>query len=802
MLITVTDFFVKDDGLADGDYTLRFTVAGGEFVDSDGVQRPDGSTQDFPATVSGGVLTAEPFPLAVTTDATVNQRSFYRVTLHKGRTQINLAQNIVVPWTDQAGYTWAELKLFEGAQLPYRDSAVYNKTETIREIDLRIGALGFPDATTTVKGKVKLDTAPAADPVAVGTNSRLLVSGVINATRMFGMVGDDSTDNTAALLNLRAYLLAAGNRGVKVFFEEGAYRHKQPFWAMHVKNLHLYGPGAKFRNTNSWLYGKGYGFAAGGNILGSVVVNTNPATIETTGTHAFTYPLSSDYKKIFTVEPGSDTITLKDSSAASLFPVGMDIIIAGYDVQGPASFPPNVRFFQYARVAGVAGAVLTLDRPTQFRFDENWPELGVSFGAAFILPLNKTPLATTFAESLIVEDLEFLPNPNAGFAETKANSSTYFNVTSVRNFVGRRLRFVTGAFGNGESFTWEDCDITGDLEGDKMLTTARHKNCYVWRMRSYTGVRNVVTEDCRLFALQFFEPHASVFERCTLSPGLTSTGAFPLPQSHSVNSMTLSDCAFVYAQGSSRWMFATVDRPALTVQDVVSPTQIRVRNDIAPFPAVSLAPGVVMYTDSGKRAVVKNILQDGASITTVLVDIEAWDAPVAGDIYKYYRLQNLISRNSYWVNLDDRVGQQRNYNTLDLPAARYTNDRENNDSRVVVIRDLPYDLPFGYNIVGLNGYLERLEVNITKAYAGANTGLMNFGSAVPGVTINTKQLGYRILTRDGAAGNQVGDVFPGTSPLQTPPYLNTLSLGGGFSAGDTDAQKARGHVKLFITDRV
>jgi hypothetical protein len=177
MIITVTDFIVEDDELDDGtDYTVRFTT-NNAFVDGDGVQRPSGSTQDTSASASGGVLTAPSFPLAVTTDAIVNGRSSYRVTLHKGRETIGntpLAQNIVVPWTNQSGYTWAELKLFEGSQHPYRDTSVYTKLETIREIDLRIDALGSePPATTSALGTVQADTTPAsaASPVAVMTNS-------------------------------------------------------------------------------------------------------------------------------------------------------------------------------------------------------------------------------------------------------------------------------------------------------------------------------------------------------------------------------------------------------------------------------------------------------------------------------------------------------------------------------------------------------------------------------------------------------------------------------------------------------
>src|SRR5215207_7219437 len=111
MNISITNFTVDDDRLADGDYYVRF-VCQSPFVDADGVEHTAGSVQEFAASASGGTLTAPDVEVVTTTDALVNQRSFYAVKVSKTNASrtvvIDLADGIVVPWSILPSYEWSE----------------------------------------------------------------------------------------------------------------------------------------------------------------------------------------------------------------------------------------------------------------------------------------------------------------------------------------------------------------------------------------------------------------------------------------------------------------------------------------------------------------------------------------------------------------------------------------------------------------------------------------------------------------------------------------------------------------------
>ena len=144
MNISVTNFSVDDDRLADGNYFVRF-IAESQFIDSAGIEHPAQSVQEFAATASGGTLTASGITIVTTTDAIVNKRSSYRVQITKtniGRSLVfALANGVVVPATIAPFYDWSELRLFGSAQRPFRDVSVYTKTEALHEIDLRLANL-------------------------------------------------------------------------------------------------------------------------------------------------------------------------------------------------------------------------------------------------------------------------------------------------------------------------------------------------------------------------------------------------------------------------------------------------------------------------------------------------------------------------------------------------------------------------------------------------------------------------------------------------------------------------------------
>jgi len=132
-------------------------------------------------------------------------------------------------------------------------------------------------------------------------------------------------------------------------------------WAAGISNLVVEGAGATINSVGGagfWLGGRGVCQA------GIAAANGCSARIET-------------------AQAGAKQIALTPSSLAagyiSRFPVGKWLMLGGLDTQGlwkaPYGFPPNQTFFEWRQVTGVdtATGVITLDRPLSNTYLSTWP---------------------------------------------------------------------------------------------------------------------------------------------------------------------------------------------------------------------------------------------------------------------------------------------------------------------------------------------------------------------------------------------------------------------------------------------
>jgi hypothetical protein len=129
-------------------------------------------------------------------------------------------------------------------------------------------------------------------------------TGMVDVATEFGMVGDDSTDNTAAFVALRTWMLA--HDGATLWLKPGTYRHKNPYMFAGCKNFHLKANGAYLRNTFDWIFNvDAASFALKSELFYDNQNNFHPVS---TGQ---TPPRQSASIFLFnTVEVGADTITL------------------------------------------------------------------------------------------------------------------------------------------------------------------------------------------------------------------------------------------------------------------------------------------------------------------------------------------------------------------------------------------------------------------------------------------------------------------------------------------------------------
>lgn len=651
---------------------------------------------------------------------------------------------------------------------------------------------------------------PDADPENRAPQLRLMVEG-INAlfrTRIissddFDLVGDDSTDNSQGFLNLRAHLIA--NPGTTVVFTPGTYRYKQPSWLTGIKRVRIIGNGAKFRNTNnrsSDFYScLAMYIPGGGAIFGEGTTNTDVATLESGGIGAFTDLTATVTKRINTANPLTTTVTLQNIGDAASFSTGQRVFIGGYDQQG-SGFPPNYRYFEYNEVIAINGGtgVLTLKIPLRYYYDQRW--LGLP---AAIIPLSRNALCER-ADDIYIENIELLENPN--LADT-----SYFQAENIERLHFKNVVSKYGTFSGCGTVLMEDCTIYYDLEPDKEVCRFQADNCFFYRLRSATGVLEAVLNRCEIGYVLFPGPRRVIYNECRI---LGDSGGFFVGKLHhqypdqgplGVESIIHNNPQVTWHGGNdSRWMLGanySVPKHSLTVLSVPSATTITASN--ATYELVAgLTFGAVLWTDSGKRAVVRNVYRLGTEGTNnVTVEAEFETAPIIGDVYKYNQMKSLILNNAQHLNVDSKQGQHR---FGEQYADYYYNNVEHALGRTEVAWDINSFRDQTY-IVPLNGYVERVQVFILRAYTGAS-GTAGLGMYVSdlGLTmnINYKIAGYREINLLGTIGLQSGDSVPANMLLSTSGLLRHWVSGFSFFGAGTVAtpdEAAQGFIRITYTAR-
>jgi len=226
----------------------------------------------------------------------------------------------------------------------------------------------------------------------------------------FGAAGNCIADDTSALLAMRNSLIstqATNTSPLTINLRAGAcYMYTSNRWTWGIRNLKVLGNGASLQNMAS--------FATSGSAAAYPLI-INRSLFET---EAIDAPLHIPTINIFiqAAAVGATSVTLKDATNAASFVPGKWAVVYSYNQQIEGGYPPNARYFDYAKIASVNGAVITLDRPLAHAHSDTFPEASaqppILAGAARIYPIDGfSPVP--FSESIYIENVTMLDNPNA-----------------------------------------------------------------------------------------------------------------------------------------------------------------------------------------------------------------------------------------------------------------------------------------------------------------------------------------------------------------------------------------------------
>ena len=348
---------------------------------------------------------------------------------------------------------------------------------------LAVGAHAFKTSVRNRGDPAAMADFPVVIEVVAGVTTAPAGRGILQKDYVvdsgdYGMpVGTDYTD---VLMNIRRAIIldqetaGDGNLRATVIFHGGRqYDYANNRWTFGIQYLKLRSdtPGvrAKLRNVAA------RDFSAD---IASVILQIGRPyfqCVAATGDWICENAKSVGYG-IRSTNIGDDTVFLKAPAAARNLRIGRYVMIGSYDQQ-MSGFPPNIRYFEYAKVVSITGEEIVLDRPLRFAHKESYWETDDpnSLGIARIYPIDRDDQRLTLRA--YIKDIEFLVNPNevqlGAQLYTSALDATFENCI-IPFFIPTQSRFVRvsgGSVRGGEldklvsMVVFDGAEVAGLYEG-------------------------------------------------------------------------------------------------------------------------------------------------------------------------------------------------------------------------------------------------------------------------------------------------------------------------------------------------
>jgi hypothetical protein len=276
-----------------------------------------------------------------------------------------------------------------------------------------------------------------------------------------------------------AYPDASKDNCIVLNIPAGTYQYTFNTFATKIGHLRIVGAGSSATNLQDV-------YAGGGAVYGEEPYLSNDDYFQVPYG-----PSPGSYGYLMNTANAGDTqVTLAgNASNASQFYVGRWVLIWSYEQQysglpsGSSSYPPNARYYDYARVTSVnlSTGVITLDTPLAFQHRSDRPYAGTltdgptgTWGPARITPID-TP-ASPVAMYQEVDGVHFLSNPNwniAGATQLTAGCVQFAGI--IDGAANDVLGDNCFAFSQLRDFTISNSTWVFD-EADKLVRTLTYNN--------------------------------------------------------------------------------------------------------------------------------------------------------------------------------------------------------------------------------------------------------------------------------------------------------------------------------------
>ncbi|MEK0085219.1 hypothetical protein [Benzoatithermus flavus] len=322
----------------------------------------------------------------------------------------------------------------------------------------------------------------------------------------FGLRSDAIADQSTALLRLRNAMTADRTRHYRVVFEPGDYRYTNNRWLFGVVSVTIEANGASFGCLSP----------------SDAEQNARPLNVNSIfqdhGDRPWPDGLTyhTGWPAARSLPAGSGIVPLQRPDDSRRCRVGAPVLVHSFDQQF-GGFPPNLRRFEWRRVAAVdrvAGTV-ALDAPLAFDHDAGLRDTvyddgsGLAFGRARLMLLDRP--AYRYPERIEILDARFVRNPSQ--PQEAANGLCL----AADTLILRRCSHDGMVWPSENRVAlYEDCRFT-DVEVDKLCGEVTFRGCSFARpVTGATGVMNLLLERCRIEGFVGVSPRRARIVGCAI----------------------------------------------------------------------------------------------------------------------------------------------------------------------------------------------------------------------------------------------------------------------------------------------
>jgi hypothetical protein len=281
---------------------------------------------------------------------------------------------------------------------------------------------------------------------------------------------------------------ARADKNVILNLKPGTYLTSFNNWIAGIKNLTVNGNGCKIICTHGAIDPNGSPHANAGLYTPSCFDNVDNNYY----TNKYISNTSYGYK-IQTVAKGTKNIKMTRGADISNFRSGDWVLVYGLHHEDFGGFPPDPRYFEYARVQNTdnADGIIHLDRRLLNNYDSEWPD-GLNkggVGAPRIIDLDRDDF--TIIENLNLNHINFAPfNGWTGKLAHEIRNGRF----ELYGFINAKISNLTAPaayLGNGKNLLIDETTFYKYCEPDKVLDSTVIKNSSISRMTNAGGLNTL-----------------------------------------------------------------------------------------------------------------------------------------------------------------------------------------------------------------------------------------------------------------------------------------------------------------------